>query len=434
LFLGLFVLFDLGLLGWLIFRSLSRREIETVLLETRAEAEGLAEQLSGRLTDDQEDLYTVVTVEREVQTYIDEVLSRRDIVSRVEIRDSEGTLVLRSMAETELPIADPGMAPLEEREIPPNIETETIERQDSYDLNVPIGDFGFLHIGISEEEMGRRIEVLRTELVRQTTLIGALTILILVLAYVTIWWLWRRSRKLELKARESERMAYVGTLASGLAHEIRNPLNSLNLNMQMLEEEIETHATDGSTGKLLSLTRSEIGRLERLVTDFLQYAKPRPLELCVMPAGSLLHRCRELMLGEALERGVRLEVEDRSAGALISVDEEQMKQLVLNLVQNALAATEESSREPEVRLIARREPGKVLLEVLDNGGGISGDMEKVFEIFYSTRKGGTGLGLAVVRRIAENHGGEITIQSTPGVGTRFQVALPEQQLGSEDQS
>jgi signal transduction histidine kinase len=111
-----------------------------------------------------------------------------------------------------------------------------------------------------------------------------------------------------------------------------------------------------------------------------------------------------------------------------------MKQLVLNLVQNALAATEESSREPEVRLIARREPGKVLLEVLDNGGGISGDMEKVFEIFYSTRKGGTGLGLAVVRRIAENHGGEITIQSTPGVGTRFQVALPEQQLGSEDQS
>ena len=425
LLLGLFVLFDLGLLGWLIFESLSRREIETVLLETRAEAEGLAEQLRGRLTDDQEDLYTVVTVEREVQTYIDEVLSRRDIVSRVEIRDRDGTLVLRSVAETELPIADPGMAPLEQREIPPSVETRTFQRDDSYDLNVPIGDVGFLHIGISEDEMGRRIEVLRTELVRQTTLIGALTVLILVLAYITIWWLWPRSRKLEQKARESERMAYIGTLASGLAHEIRNPLNSLNLNMQMLEEEVGPRSPGGDTGRLLSLTRSEIGRLERLVTDFLQYAKPRPLELTSMPAASLLRRCRDLMLSEAQDRGVDLEVEDRSAGALVRVDEEQMNQLLLNLAQNALAATEDIDREPEVRLIARREPGRVLLEVLDNGGGISGDTEKVFEIFYSTRKGGTGLGLAVVRRIAENHGGEVVIHSTPGVGTRIQLALPE---------
>jgi signal transduction histidine kinase len=414
---------------WLIFESLSRREIETVLLETRAEAEGLAEQLSGRLTDSQEDLYTVVTIEREVQTYIDEVLSRRDIVSRVEIRDREGTLVLRSVAETELPIADSGMAPLEQREIPPNVETRTFRREDSYDLDVPIGDVGFLHIGISEDEMGRRIEVLRQELVRQTTLIGALTVVILVLAYITIWWLWHRSRKLEQQARESERMAYIGTLASGLAHEIRNPLNSLNLNMQMLEEEVGTRSpgnlSGASTGKLLSLTRSEIGRLERLVTDFLQYAKPRPLELSLMPAASLLRSCRELMLGEARNRGVALEVEDRSAGAMIRVDEGQMKQLLLNLVQNALAATEDIDRIPEVRLIARREPGKVLLEVLDNGGGITGDTEQVFEIFYSTRKGGTGLGLAVVRRIAEDHGGEMAIHSTPGVGTRFQLALPE---------
>ena len=431
LFLGLFVLFDLGLLGWLIFRSLSQREIETVLLETRAEAEGLAKQLSGRLTEEQGDLYTVVTIEREVQTYIDDVLSRRDIVQRVEIRDREGTLVFRSNTEAEVPVAEPGMAPLEEREIPPNVVTETVTREDSYDLEVPIGDFGFLHIGISEAEMGRRIEVLRKELVRQTTLIGALTVLILVLAYVTIWWLWRRSRRLEQKALESERMAYIGTLASGLAHEIRNPLNSLNLNMQMLEEEVSARPAGGSTGKLLSLTRSEIGRLERLVTDFLQYAKPRPLELGILPAGSLLHRCRDLMSGEAQERGVALVVEDRSAGALVRVDEEQMTQLLLNLVQNALAATEGIERQAEIRLIARREPGRILLEVLDNGDGIAGEPEKMFEIFYSTRKGGTGLGLAVVRRIAENHGGEVRVQSTAGVGTRIQLVLPQHEAAAD---
>jgi len=425
LLLGLFVLFDLGLLGWLIFRSLSRREIETVLLETRVEAQGLADQLSGRLTEDQEDLYTVVTVEREMQTYIDEILSRRDIVQHVEIRDREGTLVFKSRLDAELPMADPGLMPLEEREIPANVDTQIITREETYDLEVPIGDFGFLHIGISEEEMGRRIEVLRGELIRQTTLIGALTVLILVLAYLTIWWLWRRGLRMEKKALESERMAYIGTLASGLAHEIRNPLNSLNLNMQMLEEEIGGRSRGGSTGRLLSITRSEIGRLERLVTDFLQYAKPRPLELSAITAASLLYRCRDLVAGEADGRGVELTVEDRSAGAVVEVDDEQMTQLILNLVQNALAATQEIDRPGVVRLIARREAGNVLLEVLDNGDGImAGDEEKVFEIFYSTRKGGTGLGLAVVRRIAENHGGRVTFQSTPGVGTRIQVTLP----------
>jgi signal transduction histidine kinase len=293
--------------------------------------------------------------------------------------------------------------------------------------------------------MGRRIEVLRGELIRQTSLIGALTLLILLVAYLTIWSLWRRGRKLEQKALESERMAYIGTLASGLAHEIRNPLNSLNLNMQMLEEEISSDTSPErlsrpvgspaarSTERLLSLTRSEIGRLERLVTDFLQYAKPRPLELSTETAGSLLTRCRDLMAGEARERGVDLEVQDRSAGAMVEVDTEQMTQLLLNLVQNAIAAIENVPRHPEVRLIARREPDRVLLEVLDNGSGITPeDREKIFEIFYSTRKGGTGLGLAVVKRIAESHGGEIEIRTTPGRGTRVQVALPEAAAGREE--
>lgn len=423
--LGLFVLFDLGLLGWMIFRSLSRREIETILLETRSEAEGLAAQLEGRVEEQREDLYTVVSVEREMQTYIDDVLSRRDIVAQVEIRDREGLLVFRSETKAEVPIAEPGQASLETREIPPRVETETITREETYDLEVPIGDFGFLHVGISEDELRRRVEVLRGELVRQTGLIGALTTLILLLAYLTIWWLWRRGRALEEKAQRSERMAYIGTLASGLAHEIRNPLNSLSLNMQMLEEDVGGRPLDVSTRRLLSLTRSEIGRLERLVTDFLQYAKPRPLDPRRIPAAELMRSAGELVAGEAEARKCDLRIEDRSAGAMVDVDAEQMNQLLLNLIQNALAATEGVDRRPEVRLVARREGDRVLLEVLDNGDGIAPQaLGQVFELFYSTRKGGTGLGLAVVRRIAEAHDGEVRVQSTPGVGTRVQVELP----------
>ncbi len=425
--LGLFVLVDLGLLGWFIFRSLSEREIEQVLLETRAEAAGLAEQLEERIAEapGEKDLYTVVALETEFQTYIDDVLSKREIVANVEIRDGEDMLVFRSNTKAEVPIGRQGPLRLESKEIPASLEEKTVTRRETYDLKEPIGDFGFVHIGISEVELANRIGVLRRHLMRQTLLIGAVTLVVLTLAYLIIVRLWTRGRKLEATALEAERLAYIGTLASGLAHEIRNPLNSLNLNMQMLEEEAHTRA-GGSTKRLLSITRSEIGRLERLVTDFLQYAKPRALDLEEVPASALLRNCRDLLGREAHSEGVDLAVEDRSAGARVAADTEQMSQLLLNLVRNAMAATQGSGRDPEVRLIARRERGRVLLEVLDNGAGIAqGDLQRIFEIFYSTKRGGTGLGLAVVQRIASAHGAELSVQSTPDVGTRFQVALAE---------
>ncbi|MCP4203316.1 MAG: hypothetical protein GY769_15445 [bacterium] len=425
--LSLFVMLDLGLLGWLIFRSLSEREIQQVLLETEAEARGLAERLGERIEEEQgdKDLYTVVAIERELQTYIDDVLNKRDIVQSVEIRDREGKLVFHSRTEAGMIEGDAGPLRMESMEIPPNIEQKVVERDGRYELDAPIGEVGFVRIGLSEVELGKRINVLRGHLLRQTGLIAAVTLAIMAMAYLIIWRLWTRGRILEAKAFEAERLAYIGTLASGLAHEIRNPLNSLNLNMQMLEE--ETHAsTGGSTRKLLSITRSEIGRLERLVTDFLQYAKPRALDLEEVPASTLLQNCRDLLEREAHAEGVDLVVEDRSASARVAVDTEQMSQLLLNLVRNGLAAAKASGREAEVRLIARREHGRVLLEVLDNGAGIpAGELQRIFEIFYSTKRGGTGLGLAVVERIASAHGAELSVQSTPDLGTRFQVALRE---------
>jgi two-component system sensor histidine kinase HydH len=280
-------------------------------------------------------------------------------------------------------------------------------------------------VGISQEEMQRRSETLRSELVRKISFVGLVTIFVLLLAYLIIWGLWKRGRRLEEQALEAEKMAYIGTLASGLAHEIRNPLNSLTLNMQLLEEEMGGALSNGSSRRLMSITRSEIGRLERLVTDFLSYAKPSPLELEIMPAVTLLERCRELMAEELRSLGARLSIEDGSAGCSVEVDLGQMSQLLLNLVHNALLATEESGREPEVQLSVHREGARVVLEVRDRGVGIPrGELNRIFDLFYSTRKGGTGLGLAVVQRIAQNHGGEVEVQSVVGEGTAVRVLLP----------
>jgi len=428
---GLFVLFDIALFGWLIFRSLSQREIERLLLETRTDAENLAKQIAHRAERQGKDLYTAVASERETQTYIDSILREREIVQSVKIRDKNGVLVFQSVRQTNLAVnPPPGAPPVGSAELPSHEEKKTAEwESEPYavpDVKVPIGDFGQLQIGISAPELAKRIETLRRELIQQASFIGVVSVVLLLSAYAAIWLLLRRARRLELQTAEAERMAYIGTLASGLAHEIRNPLNSLNLNMQMLEEELAEHGGAAPTGKrLLGITRSEISRLERLATDFLAYAKPRPLELEEVPAVRLLERIPQVLAGEIQQRRAQVTVEDRSGGARVRVDTAQIDQLLLNLVQNALLASEEADRRPVVKLAAQRAGPWVLLDLEDNGTGIPPEEQpKIFDLFYSTRKGGTGLGLAIVDRIARAHGGRVSVQSTPGAGTVMTLELP----------
>lgn len=430
--LGLFVLCDVALFGWLIFRSLSARELNRVLLETREEAESLAEQIAGRAREQGEDLYLAVATERETQTYIDSVLRQRDMVRNLEIRDREGKLVYQMQTRETVPLAPsdgPGMASPElgSRELPPQYEEELSERQQTYDvedITVPIGDLGQMKIGISREQMAQRVEVLRRELLRQASIVGAVTLALLFTAYLVIFRLLRRGRALEAQAAEAERMATIGTLAAGLAHEIRNPLNSVSLNMQMLEEDLGGDS-EGGTRRLLALTRGEIGRLERLVSDFLAYARPRALERRRLHAGSLLEHARELLAGQAAAQRVTLRVEEHDAGTWIEGDPQQLLQLVLNLAQNALAACHDRRMPGKVTLRAWRDGGRLAIEVEDDGVGIPAEEQKrIWDVFYSTRKGGTGLGLAIVQRIAASHGGELELHSAPGEGTRVRLWLP----------
>jgi signal transduction histidine kinase len=421
---GAFLLVDLAGFGWWIVYSLSQRKIEEVLFETRAEAATLAERIRGQAERQGQDLFTAVAAERETQTYIDSILRQRDIVETVEVRDKDGVVVLRSQRETQIPL--PGSADLAPRlETPAQVETQSFESQRSYDVTVPIGEFGELYVGLSRSQLESRIAVLRGDLTRQAGAIGALTLALLLSAFAAMTWLWRRSVRLEEAAAEAERMAYIGTLASGLAHEIRNPLNSLNLNMQMLEEELPEASPTGSR-RLLSLTRSEIGRLDRLVTDFLSYARPRALDVEVVPALHLLEHTSAVMAAEIEERGVRVQVIDRTGGARVGVDRAQIHQALLNLVRNALAATDGCGRSPRLTLtVERPSPNRVALEVADNGVGMSPEEQgRMFDVFFSTKKGGTGLGGAIVRRIARAHQGEVEVASEAGEGTRVRIILP----------
>ncbi len=424
---GLFVLCDLALFGWLIFRSLSEREVNRVILEARSEAEELAQQIATGAEERGLDLYTAVATETETQTYIDSILSQRRIVEEVEIRDSNGAVIFQNRKiDTRGP---------EEVEAPSDasVVVHNVQRQTPYErVEVPVGRMGTFVIGISGQELELRLETLRAELLRQASIIGVLTIGLFAGAYLLLLVLFKRNQKLEEKAEEAGRLAYVGTLASGLAHEIRSPLNSLNLNMQMLEEEFDQQGGTSSGRRLTSITRSEIARLERLVTDFLSYARPADLDLEEVEAGALFEHVAEVLRGRVLAAGIALEIEDETAAlgpgaGSVRVDPPQLHQLILNLADNALEACR-LRKNPKLKFRVRRVDERVILSVEDNGCGIEAeDLEKMFELFYSKRKGGTGLGLAIVDRIVRAHDGEISVQSVVGEGTTVQVHLPAAQ-------
>jgi signal transduction histidine kinase len=426
---GALVAVDLGLFGWLIFRSLSQREINRIILETRAEAE----ELAGRLAEEAEkwgdDLYTAVATNAETRTYIDQVLTKREIVEVVRVLDKEQRVVFegaRIESEGEDFELSPGDVEL------PSVVAETFRRDTPFEtVEVPVGHVGTFVIGLRRAEIEERLEVLRRDLIRQAGLISVLSLVLLGSAYGFILLLMRRAGRAEEQVQEAERLAYVGTLASGLAHEIRSPLNSLNLNMQMLEEELHGGGPaapierGAGSRRLLQITRAEISRLERLVSDFLSYARPRGLELEELPARELLDRVHDVYRGRAALQGLRLEVQDNTGGARVRVDREQIHQLLLNLTENAVQATQEGERPPHVRLVAERRQDRVALAVVDNGVGMTEEQRRrATEVFFSLRKGGTGLGLAIVDRIARSHDGSLAIESEPGEGTRVEVLLP----------
>jgi signal transduction histidine kinase len=446
--LGVFVLVDLALFGWLIFRTLSQREIDRIVLETRAEAEVVADQIARDVDRLGQDLLMAVATNSDTRTYIDSMLEKREEVQMVRVLDREGRVVYMDARverfgrpegastnfEPESKLTLP--SDLENGELAqlsefPRIVTQHIEENTPYEMvSVPVGEVGSVLIGLRREEIEQRLEELRGDLVGQAGSIGALTILVFAGAALLLWVVFRRSRKLEETAQEAERMAYVGTLASGLAHEIRSPLNSLNLNMQLLEEDLVSGvgvaaAGNSGSGRLLEITRSEITRLERLVSDFLRYARPRQLELQKVSCGELLEHARSVLRGHAVRLGAQIDVLDATAGASVKVDREQFQQLLLNLCENALQAVREGV-DPHLQLLAeRRGEGLVALGVRDHGVGMSSEeIAHATELFYSQRRGGTGLGLAIVDRIARAHGGTLQFESVLGEGTTVWVELP----------
>jgi PAS domain S-box-containing protein len=227
---------------------------------------------------------------------------------------------------------------------------------------------------------------------------------------------------LAARVRQSEKLAAVGTLAAGLAHEIRNPLNGAQLHVTFLERSLRSGSADPDMLEAVGVIGDEIKRLSALVTEFLDFARPRPLERKPTSLRALCERTLPLLTPQAEAANVRLDFQYPTTDQVVELDPAKMQQVLLNVGQNAIEALAPAGGGTVVFRV-RRQPRHVSIEVEDDGPGLSDPDAPIFDPFFSTKPSGTGLGLAIAHRIVTDHDGAIDVRSAPGQ-TIFQITMP----------
>ena len=223
-----------------------------------------------------------------------------------------------------------------------------------------------------------------------------------------------------VRTRRAERLASLGNMAAGLAHEITDPLNAAHLQLSVARRRLARSSGDAGAARAVELAGAEMARLAGLVEDVLQFARPQSLRLERGDLRAFAQGAVAPLASEANALGVVLEVTDGGAAVVAEFDREKMKQVLLNLVRNALEAAGSGGR---VRIDVQEEAGSVMMTVEDNGHGFPEDAP-IFEPFFTTKAGGTGLGLAIVHRIVADHGGTVAASRRSGNKTVFSVVLP----------
>jgi signal transduction histidine kinase len=229
---------------------------------------------------------------------------------------------------------------------------------------------------------------------------------------------------------KAEKLAAIGELATGVAHEVRNPLSGIGLALELMKDETENEEHKQTIREMLN----EISRLERIVKGLFQLGHPKSIQLIECTPNDIVERALNLVSMKAKEKGVTIK-KDLACGGSFFVDHEQIEQVILNLLINGIEATDGRG---EIRVETKCSNGSVEISVSDTGCGVPDEeMDKILQPFYSTKERGTGLGLAISSRIVEAHKGKLHITSRVGEGSTFMVEIPNDlnvELGTADQT
>lgn len=232
-----------------------------------------------------------------------------------------------------------------------------------------------------------------------------------------------RFRDKTLETIESEKLNALTLLAAGVAHELGNPLNSLNIHFQLLERDLkksgQTHQT---IQEHLKVVRGEIERLDSIIHQFLQAVRPTALDRHPDAINQVIEESIQVLRPEIQDRDILLETDFSTDLPLIEIDRNRMKQVFYNLIKNSIQATRKGGI---LKIATGANDTHLLIAFMDNGVGIPAEnIARLSEPFFTTKPQGTGLGLLIVRRIMREHGGELQIDSKEGVGTTIRLLLP----------
>lgn len=226
-----------------------------------------------------------------------------------------------------------------------------------------------------------------------------------------------------------EKLAALGTLAAGLAHEIRNPLNGAQLHVAFLKRALEKGPSDPAMVDAVTVVADEIKRLARLVSEFLDFARPGVLMKSRVAVQSIIARVLELTAAQAASGAVKVVADVPPQELFVFADAGKLEQVLLNIVQNGLDALGPAGT-GNIVVRARRTPRVVVIEVEDDGPGLPSPDAPIFDAFFSTKASGTGLGLAITHRIVTDHGGTVDVESRPG-RTCFRFTIPVGRDGAQ---
>ncbi len=253
---------------------------------------------------------------------------------------------------------------------------------------------------------------------------GSITSIVFLISDIT------EQKKAEEARRQKQNITALATLTAGVAHEIKNPLNSLQIHAQLLKKYINLQP-DAVTSecrerslKSADIILEEISRLSKIVDQFLLAVRPTRLSLRPGDVDNVIRQVVEIMKPTLQEKGIKLDINPEPAQTEVRLNEQRLAQAFLNIIKNAQESLD-GSNEPRIRIVSRIEGKNIAIDFIDNGCGIPEEnLAKIFEPYFSTKFHGSGLGLVLVYRIVSQHAGNISVKSTVDEGTTFTVTLP----------
>ncbi len=440
---GIFIVFGAGvaILTSLFVDRLQRRMVEMAQVEVDQAARSAAAEIERIVDRRAASGHTIrslgdVAFDEDIRATF-RILSRQDVLLSALI-DSEGVEIYQSGREGDMaacpkrpgsnlnasvmPVGgtEPLIVEFELRGLPEGVEEQRVP------IHHDGREIGILAYGIEEAVALKALEPISTHISRSLVWMSAAIILFSGFAILLLTRISTRHGELQRRHDEAQHLAHIGTMASGLAHEIRNPLHAMNLHLEAVRDDMDDPRPDAKehASKVIDGVQKQIVSLSRILTNFMNFAMPTRIEQEPVRLRALGGEVGGLLEPEFESRAVTFEREVPE-DAWIEADPTMVRQVLTNVLLNAAQAVERQEGRRIVRLCAKQEGQKWIVRVEDNGPGIPPGREDVlFEVFYSGRKGGTGFGLAIAKRIMEAHGGSIAAENVPGGGARFTLDFP----------